>query len=103
MGPKWSKMGPKCPKWVQNGSKTGPKRGSKGGPKGGPKWVPQRSDPKKSRKIFVVWLQSTKKVTDVPVFEEKKLFLRNFFLRKKKPFALQGVGVVPQGGLQGGV
>ena len=37
MGPKWSKMGPKCPKGVQ---------------KGVPQWVPQRSEPKKSRKIF---------------------------------------------------
>ena len=74
--PKWSKMGPKWPKWVQNGSKTGPQRGPKGGPKGGPKWVPQRSKPKKSRKIFFLWPQSTKKVTHVPVFEEKKLFLR---------------------------
>ena len=71
-------MGPKCPKWVHNGSKTGPKRG----PKGGPKWVPQRSEPKKSRKIFFLWPQSTKKVTHVPVFEEKKIIF-DFFFEKK--------------------
>ena len=49
-------MGPKCPKWVQKGSKTGPQRGQKGAQRGGvPKWVPQRSEPKKSRKIFFLW------------------------------------------------
>ena len=34
MGPKWSKKGPKCPKWVQNGSKTGPKWVQNGSQKG---------------------------------------------------------------------
>ena len=37
----------------------------------------------------------------MPVFEEKKLFLRNFFF-EKKTFALHGGGVVPQGGTAGG-
>ena len=90
--------GPKWVQSVQNGSKTGPKKGQKGVQKGVPKWVPQRWEPKKSRKIFFLWPQSTKKVTHVPVFEE--IFFEIFFLRKKN--ALQG-GVVPQGGLHGGV
>ena len=69
------------PKWVQNGSKTGPKGGTKGGPKGGPKMgPPEVGTKKKSKNIFSLapWgrLQSTKKVTHVPVFEEKKIFLR---------------------------
>ena len=34
MGQKWSKRGPKCPKWVQNGPKMGPKRVPKGVKKG---------------------------------------------------------------------
>ena len=46
---------------------------------------------KKSKKKFI-WPQSTKKVTHVPIFEEKKIFLRKNNLRKK--IALQG-GVVP--------
>ena len=91
---KVSKMGPK---WVQNGSKTGPKKGQKGVQKGVPKWVPQRSEPKKSRKIFFLWPQSTKKVTHVPVFEEKIKFLRKK-LRKNRPTG----GCSPPGGTAGG-
>ena len=34
---------------------------------------PEVGTKKKSRKIFFLWPQSTKKVTHVPVFEEKKL------------------------------
>ena len=60
--------------------------------------VPQRSEPKKSRKIFFLWPQSTKKVTHVPVFE-KILFLGKNF---EKKIALQG-GVAPPGGAVGGV
>ena len=75
------------PKWVQKGSK-----------RGVPKWVPQGSEPEKSRKIFFLWPQSTKKVTRVPVFEEKKIFLRK---KKEEKTALQG-GVVPQGATGGG-
>ena len=67
------------PKWVQNGSKRGPK----GGPKMGP---PEVGTKKKVEKYFFIWPQSTKKVTHVPVFEDKKLFLR-------KKIILQG-GVV---------
>ena len=67
---------------------------------------------KKSRKIFFIWPQSTKKVTHAPVFEEKKLFLRKKNEKKNlRPTGgvwsprggLQGGSVVPQGGgLQGG-
>ena len=87
------------PKWVQNGPKWVPKGVKKGSKGGVPKWVPQRSEPKKSRKILFIWPQSTKKVTHVPVFEDKKLFLRKNIEKKNRPTG----GVVPQGGLQGGV
>ena len=71
------------PKWVQNGSKMGPKMGPKGGTKMGPPKVGTKK--KKSKNIFSL-AQSTKKVTHVPVFEEKKIFLRNKNLRKKSPY-----------------
>ena len=112
-GPKWVQNGPKWVQSVQNGSKMGPKRvpkGVKGGSQGGSQnGSPIGRNQKKSRKIFVLWLQSTKKVTDVPVFEEKKIFLRKK-IEKKKTLALQGGshtgetagGCSPQGGLQGG-
>ena len=69
----------------------GPKRVPKGGPKGGPKMgPPEVGTKKKSRKIFFLWPQSTKKVTHVPVFEEKK----NIFERKKKEKKLHPTWVV---------
>ena len=73
----------------------GPPKGvKKGVQRGVPKWVPQRSEPKKSRKIFFLWPQSTKKVTHVPVFEEKKIFLRKKNEKKNRPTG----GCSPPGG-----
>ena len=77
-GSKVSKMGPK---WVPKGVKKGSKRGSQRGS--------QRSEPKQSRTIFFfLWPQSTKKVTHVPVFEEKKIFLRK---KSRKKFGHQKI------------
>ena len=92
--------GSKMVQRVQSGSKMGPKRVPKGvkkGSKGGSQNGSLRGrNQKKSRKMFFLWPQSTKKVTHVPVFEEKIIFEKKI----EKKNALQG-GVVPRGDCRG--
>ena len=72
---------------VQNGSKRGSQNGS------------PRSRNQKKVKKNIIWPQSTKKVTHVPVFEEKNIFEKK---NEKKNLRPTG-GCSGPGGLQGGV